>query len=483
MNLKAISINVGRALLVSALFMFLSMIVSVLDGMDSAFGALSISFIITFIFGAFPFIFVRNSPAISIKDGFLIMVLSWVLSFIFGMLPYVLWGGEFSLVNAWFESVSGFTTTGSTILTDVEALPKSLLFWRSSTHFIGGLGVVVFMLLVLPDSSPFRLKLTNIEVSSLSREGYRFRSMRLVYVIVSVYVGMMVVLTLLLKLAGMSLFDAVNHAFSTVATGGFSTRNLSIAHYGSVTIDIIIMVFMVLSALHFGLIFAVFAKRSLKPMNNPVVKYFLGGILVMSVLLTFSMKFQSGYDSWGEAVLGAVFLVTSYVTTTGFGLVDNNSLPLLGVAVLIFASIQCGCSGSTSGGLKADRLLMFFKAVDHQVRKRLHPSSVSQIRVGGHYINDDSAMSVMVFIALYFFVIFASVLILSFSGVSPTEAFSGTIASIGNVGPGIGDIGAMGNYASQPLLAKLIYTVDMFLGRLEIFPILVVAAMLFKRER
>ncbi|MCM1198080.1 MAG: TrkH family potassium uptake protein, partial [Clostridium sp.] len=180
MNLKVISLNVGRALLVSALFMFLSMLVSILNGMDSSFGPLSISFIITFIFGAFPFIFVRHSSSISIKDGFLIVVLSWMFSFIFGMLPYVLWGGEFSLVNAWFESVSGFTTTGSTILDNVEGLPKGLMFWRSSTHFIGGLGVVVFMLLVLPSASPFRLRLTNIELSSLSREGYRYRSTRTV---------------------------------------------------------------------------------------------------------------------------------------------------------------------------------------------------------------------------------------------------------------------------------------------------------------
>ncbi len=483
MNLKAISINVGRALLVSALFMFLSMVVSILDGMDSAFGALSISFIITFIFGAFPFIFVRNSPAISIKDGFLIMVLSWLLSFIFGMLPYVLWGGEFSLVNAWFESVSGYTTTGATILTDVEALPRSLLFWRSSTHFIGGLGVVVFMLLVLPDSSPFRLRLTNIEVSSLSREGYRFRSMRLVNVIVSVYLGMTIVLTFLLMIAGMSFFDAVNHAFSTVSTGGFSTKNLSIAHFDSVAIDIIIMVFMVLAAIHFGLIFMVFAKRSFKPMNSPVVKYFLGGILIMVLFMTFSLKLQQGYSSWGKSVLDAAFLVTSFVSTTGFGLVDNSNFTLLGMAVLMFASLQCGCSGSTAGGIKADRLLVFFKAVDHQVRKRLHPSSVSQIKVGNHYIQDEAATGVMVFIALYFFIIFVSTLLLSLTGLSHVEAFSGTIASIGNVGPGFGSIGAMGNYAAQPFFAKIVYTVDMFLGRIEIFPVLVVSAMLFKRER
>ena len=224
MNVKVISTNVGRALLVSALFMFISMLISIGDGMDSAFAPLSISFIITFIAGAFPFIFVRKSETISLQDGFMIIVLSWILSFLFGMLPYVMWGGEFSLVNALFESVSGYTTTGSTILSDIEALPRSLLFWRSSTHFIGGLGVVVFLLLIM---------------------GYRTRSFRTVYITALVYVGLVVSETLLLVLAGMPFFDAVNHSFSTVATGGFSVRNMSIAYYDSTAIDLIIMFFMV----------------------------------------------------------------------------------------------------------------------------------------------------------------------------------------------------------------------------------------------
>ena len=163
-NVKAISTNVGKALLVSAFFMFISLLISISEGLDSAFTPLLISLVITLIVGAFPFIFVRNSPTLSLKDGFLTIFLAWVLSFVFGMLPYVLWGGEFTLINAWFESVSGYTTTGSTILNDIEALPKSLLFWRSSTHYIGGLGVVVFLLIVIPSASPYRLKLTNMEL-------------------------------------------------------------------------------------------------------------------------------------------------------------------------------------------------------------------------------------------------------------------------------------------------------------------------------
>lgn len=187
MNLKVISRNVGFALLTSAFFMFLSMIVSMSRGNDSALAALMISFVITFTVGVFPFIFVRSTERISLKDGYMIIVLSWSLSFIFGMLPYLLWGGPFTVVNSLFESVSGYTTTGATILEEVEALPDSLLFWRSSTHFIGGLGVVVFLLLIIPSSSPVRLRLTNLELSSLSREGYRSRANKTVIIYTSVY--------------------------------------------------------------------------------------------------------------------------------------------------------------------------------------------------------------------------------------------------------------------------------------------------------
>ena len=230
MNVKAISTNIGKALIINALFMFISILVSVTNGFDSAFTPLVISFIATIITGVFPFIFVKDKPSTSLQSGFLTIVLSWLLSFIFGMLPYVLWGGEFTLVNAWFESVSGYTTTGSTILTNIEALPKSLLFWRSSTHFIGGLGVIVFLLMILPDASPFKLKLTHLELSSLSKEGYRFKSGKTARVMVTIYIGLTIAETLCLWAAGMSLFDAVNHAFSTVATGGFSTKNSSIMY-------------------------------------------------------------------------------------------------------------------------------------------------------------------------------------------------------------------------------------------------------------
>lgn len=483
MNVKAISLNVGKALLVSALFMLLSIIVSMVDGRDSAFGPLLISFIITLIVGGFPFIFVKKAQSLSLNDGFLTIVLSWLLSFIFGMLPYVLWGGEFTLMNAWFESVSGYTTTGSTILNDVEALPRSLLFWRSSTHYIGGLGVVVFLLLVMPDASPFRLKLTHMELSSLSKEGYRYKSTKTIAVITRVYVILTLVIFISLWIAGMSPFDAVNHAFSITATGGFSVRNQSIGYYQSDLINILVMVFMVVAALHFGLIYAAFITRSLKPMNNTVVKYYFASIVLMSAAIMISLKTDGGYESWGQAAMDSTFTVISYMSTAGFAICDNSMWPWFAGVVLLIASFQCGCSGSTTGGIKVDRVLIAFKAINNEVRKRLHPTTVSQVRMSGQHLPDSAVNTVMMYIVVYIIVILVSIIGVLLTGVEAPEAVSGVVASIGSVGPGLADVGCLENFSAQPAVAKFIYTFDMFLGRVEIFPVMIVLSMFFKNNR
>ena len=483
MNVRSISVNVGKALLVSALFMFLSIVVSVMNGMDSAFTPLLISFVITLLVGSFPFIFVKKAAPLSMKDGFITIVVAWVLSFVFGMLPYVLWGGEFSLMNAWFESVSGYTTTGATILNDIEILPDSLLFWRSSTHYIGGLGVVVFLLLVMPDASPYRLKLTNMEMSSLSKEGYKYRSTKVIRVIVIVYVGLTLAATLSLWAAGMPLFDAVNHGFSIAATGGFSTKNLSIGYFNSDIINIVAMVFMTISAMHFGLIYSVFATRSLKPLNNSVLKYYLGSIIVISMIIMFSLVLQGDYNSWGRAWLDSSFTVVSYMTTTGFATCDNSTLPLIAAVMLMIVAIQCGCSGSTTGGLKVDRILISLKTIKYEIKRRLHPSAVSHVTLSGHHLPDSTVSSVFLYIVVYMMVIVASIVVVIICGSQPVEAVSGVISSLSSVGPGLGDVASLDNYSLQPELSKFVFTIDMFLGRIEIFPVLVVVAMIFKRDR
>ena len=463
--------------------MFISLLISISEGLDSAFTPLLISLVITLIVGAFPFIFVRNSPTLSLKDGFLTIFLAWVLSFVFGMLPYVLWGGEFTLINAWFESVSGYTTTGSTILNDIEALPKSLLFWRSSTHYIGGLGVVVFLLIVIPSASPYRLKLTNMEMSSLSKEGYRYNSSKLVWVITSVYVGLTLTSCLALWAAGMPFFDAINHAFSLAATGGFSTKNLSIGYFQSDLINLIAMIFMIVAAMHFGLIYSVFVTRSFKPMKNPVVLYYLASIVIMSFAVTINLMAEGEYTSWGKALLDSSFNIVSYMSTTGFAICDNSTWPVLAGMILMLAGVQCGCSGSTTGGLKVDRILLAFKAIRNEIRHRLHPSSVSQIKLGGQYLQEGMVGSVMMFIVVYILVIFVSIIAVMLCGSEPIEAVSGVISSVGSVGPGLGEVASLDNYSAQPVMSKFIFTFDMFLGRMEIFPILIVISMIFKRGR
>ena len=482
MNLKVISRNVGVALLVSALFMLLSVFVSLFDGGDTALAPLLISFTITFIFGIFPFFFVRKTTQISLKDGYMIIFLSWLLSFIFGMLPYALWGGPFTLVNAWFESVSGFTTTGATILEDVEALPRSLLFWRSSTHFIGGLGVVVFLLLIIPNSSPVRLRLTNMELSSLSRDDYRSRANKTVFIFAYVYLGICGAAFLSYLLAGMPLFDAVCHAFSVCATGGFSSRTASIGAFGSPVISVITIVFMFLASIHFGLIFMALVKRTLRPLHNPVLRFYCIALAVVAIITSVSLKLQGIEGSWGKAFLNGTFHVVSYTSTTGFAIADNSSWPMLPCFMLVLVSLICGCAGSTTCGLKVDRVIVLFKAIHMQILKTLYPSSIFEVRVGRRILRDEEIYPQVLYISMYFLLLGLSAITILLLGDLNGHALTGSVATLGNVGPSIGSIGSMGNFNMEPGTIKFVYTLNMFLGRVEIYPVFAVLSSIFNRK-
>lgn len=482
MNIKVISRNVGYALLVSALFMFLSILVSVANGNDSALAALMISFTITFTVGVFPFIFVRKSADITLKDGYMIIALSWLLSFIFGMLPYALWGGPFTIINAWFESVSGFTTTGSTILDNVEALPNSLLFWRSSTHFIGGLGVVVFLLLIIPSSSQMRLRLTTLELSSLSKREYRSGANKTVYIFTYVYFGLTAASFLLYVMAGMSPFDAINHAMSVVATGGFSTRNASIGAYDSITIDLITMLFMVLSSVHFGMIFVAVVTRSLKPFKNEIFKFYLSMMVVAGVIVSISIKAHGFEETWARAFLSGSFHILSFASTTGFSIADNSSWPVLSHTMLMFVGICCGMAGSTTGGIKSDRVLLLCKEVKYQLRMVLHPASVNEIRMNGRVVRQNDIAPHILYIALYGLVVIISLAACLTLDPDNNQSFTAILSSLGNVGLSVDQLGSIYSYSGEPSSLKFIYTLDMFLGRVEIYPILAVVMMIFSRR-
>lgn len=482
MNLKVISRNVGIALLVSSLFMLLSVGISLLDGGDSALAPLLISFALTFTVGIFPFIFVRRTERITLKDGYMIIFLSWLLSFLFGMLPYALWGGPFTLANAWFESVSGFTTTGSTILEDVEALPRSLLFWRASTHFIGGLGVVVFLLLIIPNSSPVRLRLTNMELSSLSRDDYRSRANKTVFIFAWVFLGICALAFVSYMLAGMGPFDAICHAFSVCATGGFSSRNLSIGYFQSDLISVLTIVFMFLASVHFGLIFMTLATRTLRPLNNPVLKFYAMTLIVASLLSGFSLKMQGVDATWWKAFLDASFHVVSYASTSGLAISDNSVWPMLPCFILFLLSLVCGCAGSTTGGLKSDRVLVLVKAVRMQIVKTLYPSSVFEVKFGNRVLRDEEVYPQILYIAMFFLLIGLSSILCILFGDPNQHALLGTVASLTNVGPSLGSIGSFGNYNAEPNALKLIFSFDMFLGRVEIYPVFAVFASIFHQR-
>lgn len=482
MNIKVISRNVGYALLVSALFMFLSILVSVANGNDSALAALMISFTITFTVGVFPFIFVRKSAAITLKDGYMIIALSWLLSFIFGMLPYALWGGPFTIINAWFESVSGFTTTGSTILDNVEALPNSLLFWRSSTHFIGGLGVVVFLLLIIPSSSQMRLRLTTLELSSLSKREYRSGANKTVYIFTYVYFGLTAASFLLYVMAGMSPFDAINHAMSVVATGGFSTRNLSIGAYNSVSVDLITMLFMLLASIHFGMVFVAVVTRSLKPFKNEIFKFYLSMMVVAGVIVSISIKAHGFEEAWGRSFLSGFFHVMSFASTTGFSIADNSSWPVLSDTILVLMGVCCGMAGSTTGGIKSDRMMFLCKEVKYQLRMVLHPASVKDIRVNGRVIRQNDIAPHILYIALYGLVVIISLAACLTLDPDNNQSFTAILSSLGNVGLSVDQLGSIYNFNGEPSSLKFIYTLDMFLGRVEIYPILAVVMMIFSRR-
>ena len=482
MNVKAISRNVGYALLVSALFMFLSILVSVANGNDSALAALIISFTLTFTAGIFPFIFVRRTSAITLRDGYMIIVLSWLLSFVFGMLPYALWGGPFTVMNAWFESVSGFTTTGATILDDIEALPDSLLFWRSSTHFIGGWGVVVFLLLIIPTASPIRLRLTNMELSSLSKDGYMVRANKTVTIFAYVYLAICAIAFLSYMAAGMSPIDAINHAFSVCATGGFSSKNLSIAAFDSRLIEALTMLFMYAASVHFGLIYISIATRSLKPLNNPVLKFYTGCLILFTILLALILK-PGGYEeTWGQAFWHSAFQILCIGSSTGFAIVDNAEWPLTAGVVTLFIGIIGGMAGSTAGGLKSDRVIMLVKSIGRQVRLALHPAEISGIKLGRKFIRDEDLVPQLLYISLFTILLAVSVFLSLLFGVNTHSSFSASVSTLTNVGPALKELGTMGSFNSVPEAAKFLYTMNMFFGRIEIYPVLAVMSMIFSRN-
>jgi trk system potassium uptake protein TrkH len=467
MRLTIIIRYIGLVLLLNSAFMFIAFLISAYNA-DSAMIPLLLSSILTALVGFFPIIFVPPSDNLTNKEGYVILVFSWLIVCLFGMLPYLIWGGEFTVVNSWFESVAGFTTTGSTILNDIEALPKGLLFWRSSTHWLGGIGIILFVLVIIPALGKTRMSLSRLEMSPLAKTNFHYKTNKTLRVVVMVYLGLTIVETVLLYLFGMNLFDAVTHTFGTVATGGFSPKNASIGYYDSVAIELIIIVFMFLAGMHFGVLYTVFTFKDVKWYKSSVLRFYFFMMLVGVIIVTISTK-GDNYETWGEALRYSAFQVVSISTTTGYGTADTTLWPPLSIMVLIYFSFQCACAGSTAGGIKVDRLVIFFKSLRRQVLKLQHPQAVIPVRIDGNSVDEETIDSVLLFIVLYILILFVNGLLITAMGVDLMTAFSASAATISTVGPGFGEVGSASNYAIIPDLGKVLLTINMLLGRLEIF--------------
>jgi trk system potassium uptake protein TrkH len=455
------------ALILNAIFMLISALISFFYA-DDAFMPLLYSGVVTTLFGFFPLIFVPATTSISNKEGQLIVVSSWLLSCVAGILPYIMWGGPFTVTNAWFESVSGFTTTGSSILMDIEALPHGLLFWRASTHWIGGIGIIIFVLSVLPFLGLAEVVLYRTEISSMARENFHQRARKAINILIGVYGTLTLLETILLFLAGMNVFDAVTHAFATIATGGFSTRNASIAAFNSPAIEIIVIVFMVLSGIHFATLFSVATGHVQDFWRSAVVRYYLLAMLIGTGLASVDLYYNSG-KSWLNALRYAAFQITSVGTSTGFATTNSAVWPPLSHLLIIFFTLQCACAGSTSGGIKVDRIFLFGKAALRQFKKVMHPNAVIPIHIDKQMIKDDIISKNILYIVIYIVIVFISTMMLSALGMDNLSAFSGTIATMGNVGPGLGSVGSVANFNHVPEAGKWILSLTMLLGRLEIY--------------
>lgn len=486
MNVLKSTIRViGFTLLGLFVLMMFAALIAYLDHHDGSLHALLISSGITLAAGLGGVLGTKPIQRIDLKTGFFIVTGCWVAACSFGAVPFVLYGHEFTFVNALFESVSGFTTTGASILNDIEAVPQGLLFWRIATSWIGGIGVVSLVSILITTRNDKHSQLAGLELSSIAKEYYRGRRRQFIYRILAVYVGLTLASTYGLHLAGMRWFDAITHAMSACSTCGFSTKNLSVAAFDSPVIEAILNVSMLLASINFSLIFSTFwpsGPNRKNLFNTKIVRVFLGAVLFGIMCLTANLLVTHTYSSVKEAFRVASFQMCSITTTTGFATTDTNLWPSFCKAILIVGSLVCGCSGSTSGGIKIDRVWAALRGTSETFKSLINPYKYAYVRLDGSTKTDDEVSSVMSFIMLYILIVGIGMLVYTFGGMDFQTGLSASIACMGNVGPGFGVIGSMGNYAGLSDFLKVFSIILMLLGRLEIYPILIVLGSIFRKR-
>lgn len=404
------------------------------------------------------------------KEGMVIVASAWILWSLFGALPFTLSGSIPSYLDAFFETVSGFTTTGSSILTDVEALPQGMLFWRSFTHWIGGMGVLVFVMVLTTLDKRNSMYLMRAEVPGPEKDKLVPRTMSTARILYGMYLGLTLIEVILLLLGGMNMFDSLIHAFGTAGTGGFSNYAASVGHFDSAYIDGVISIFMILFGINFNLYFFLLI-RDFKPVwKNEELRAYLGIILAAVAVITLNISGQ--YPNPLKAFRYALFQVASIITTTGYATADYNAWPMLSQCILLMLMVIGACASSTGGGIKVSRFLMVLKCIKREIKQMVHPKSISIIRVNDKKVGADVLRSLYVYLMAYAGIVVGSVLLVSIDNLDFGTTFSSVLATLNNIGPGIADVGPVGNFAEFSPLSKIVFCFDMLAGRLEIFPFL-----------
>ncbi len=430
-------------------------------------GTLILSFIILFISRKW------GSGKLSIKEGFMMVVSGWTISSLIGALPFYISGSVDTFTDAFFETASGFTTTGATILTSIESLPASILFWRSLTHWLGGMGIVVLAVAILPVLGVGGLQLLKAEAPGPTVDKITPRISETAKVLWMIYIGMTIAQTLLLRLAGMSYFDALTHTFGTLATGGFSPRNESVGAFDSAQIDAIITIFMVLAGINFTIHYRFLTGRTKNILKNTELKAYLL-ILTVATLLITSDLYKTTYHSFSQSFRYASFQAASIMTTTGYGTSDFINWPALSQIILFTLMFFGACSGSTGGGIKVIRLATLFKLGLHEMKYLLHPKAVMPLWIDGKVIKKDMVYSIAAFFFLYISMLVLTTIVCASSGVDITTSFTTALATVGNIGPGFGRIGPSENYAFFADYVKWFLSFAMVVGRLEVYTVLII---------
>jgi trk system potassium uptake protein TrkH len=443
--------------------------------------ALLMSAGITFASGFLAHRFSNLRHELRAKEGFAVVTLGWLVFSLFGSLPFLISGTIPSLTDAFFETMSGFTTTGATILTDIEAVPHGILFWRSLTHWIGGMGIIVMSLAILPFLGVGGMQLFKAEVPGPTADKLTPRVTETAKILWGVYLLISIAEAILLMLGGMDLFEALNHTFATMATGGYSTRNASIAAFDSAYIDYVIIFFMILAGANFSLHYRFLRGDFNIHWLNKEFRYFLGIIVVATCIIGVD-TFVNQYHNLTDTIRFTLFQVVSIVTTTGFGTADYEQWSYSSQFILLILMFIGGSAGSTGGGMKVVRVYLLMKVLLSEITRLIHPHAVIPVRANNRVVPREVTMNVLGFFVLSIVVFTAGTTVMAALGLNIETALGATAATLWNIGPGLGDVGPTDNYAHIPALGKWFLSWLMLMGRLEIYTVVVMLTPVYWRR-